>query len=114
MTQADLFSQVPLTPRQRGHRNAARAAQRTHAISPTWMETACAMVLTWGYQQSGPWLMEAARRAAEANGLRPPSEPRAWGAITLALKRAGQVRFVDYGPADSSNGSPKCRWEITR
>lgn len=59
-----------------------------------------------------PFMTEDVRDWAEENGLPPPPDRRAWGAIAIAAKRAGLVKSMGYAPQKSANshGAPKTLW----
>jgi hypothetical protein len=57
-----------------------------------------------------PFLSETFVLHAEAHGLAPPKDARAYGAIIRRAARRGQIVKVGYAPAASSNLSPKCLW----
>jgi len=102
------------TPRATGHRLAALSAQRAENVSPGWAERAIALAALYAARTGTPWLMEDARTYAERQGLPPPPDKRAWGAVTLALRRAGIIESCGTGAARSSHGSPKVLWRRTR
>lgn len=107
------FAPVPPTPRQRGHRSAARAASHANRVDPGWLERACAAVLAFAQATNGAsWLLEDARASALAGGLAEAVEPRAWGMVTRTLQRRGQIEACGYGPAKTSNGSAKVLWRL--
>ena len=73
-----------------------------------------------GLQQRAPVRRQAAPRGvshrggtekgAEAWGLSPPPDGRAWGHVMARARSRGLIVAVGYGPAASSNGSPKVLW----
>ena len=96
--------------RSKGHDAAEMAASRADRVSPGWTDAACTAVARFAARHQAAWLLEEARTYAEAEGLAPPPDKRAWGAVIQILRRRGVVKLVGYGAAVSSNGSPKCRW----
>jgi hypothetical protein len=86
------------------------AEHAEHEI-PGWQDAAIECVRRYAEQYSGePFLAEDARSWAARSGLPEPPEPRAWGAVMQATRRAGFIRRIGYAPARSSNLSPKVLW----
>lgn len=104
MRQPTLFN-----ARAAGHQAALRCADKADALAPGWLERACQSVVRYAHEAPGPFLLEDARAAAEADGLK-ARDGRAWGAVIQRLKRDGRIVFAGYGAAKSSHGSPKCAW----
>lgn len=48
--------------------------------------------------------------SAESNGFPAPPDKRAWGPVIMRAFKANVIKRVGYGPARSSNLSPKCIW----
>lgn len=110
MTQPSLFSRVPT--RQQAARRRDAALRQT---DPAWVRLAAAHVTSWAWQAHAdrtPWLLEDARRAYEDAGLPAPGDGRWWGEVPRTLKRRGVIEACGYGPAKSSNLSPKVLWRL--
>lgn len=100
-------------PRTQGlalaEQGAQRAADHADRKLSLWSEQAYAAFLRIG-KRMGVAHTDTIRRTAEAEGLPPPPDGRAWGFVAMAMRKAGHVLFAGYAPAKSSNGSPKCLW----
>ncbi|MGG2103801.1 hypothetical protein [Stenotrophomonas sp. NRRL B-14846] len=59
-----------------------------------------------------PFLIEEARRWAEANGLPPPPDARSWGAVTKRASIKKRIEKAGAAPAASSNCSLKPLWRF--
>lgn len=59
-----------------------------------------------------PFMTEDVRDWSETNGLPPPPDRRAWGAVAAAARKAGAVRSLGYAPQKSANAhrAPKTLW----
>lgn len=59
-----------------------------------------------------PFMTEDVRDWSEKQGLPPPPDRRAWGAIAVAAKKAGRIRSLGYAPQKSLNAhrAPKTLW----
>jgi len=115
--QQDLFEDRQLRDRalamieaeQRRDHGIARAALHADIVVESWNASADRWLGTYLEQQRGPFLAEQFV-AWLGERLAAPPDPRAWGAVIrrAALKR--RIVKVGYGPAASSNNSPKCVW----
>lgn len=117
--QFDLFSPAPrLTAcvnREAGRdfsykarRDAGIARARDHAEAdlPGWTETAAAFLAAYAEDCGGTFLVEQARTASVGR-LPQAANDKAWGAAAVFATRRGWIVKAGYGPASSSNGSPK-------
>lgn len=59
-----------------------------------------------------PFMTEDVRDWSEQNGLPPPPDRRAWGAVASSARRAGLVNSLGYAPQKSANAhrAPKTLW----
>lgn len=80
----------------------------------TWVERAAEMFQKLPVPGE-PFLVEDVREGAYMmEFIEPPPNEKAWGAAVQLARRRGWVRPIGYAPANSSNRSPKVRWEIVR
>jgi hypothetical protein len=88
-----------------------RVVDKADALTPGWSDGAYAAVCVYCKTHPHPFLLEEVREWAEAGGhVPPPHDGRSWGAVIQRARRAGVVRQDGFGPARSSNLSPKVRW----
>lgn len=84
---------------------ATQAAAHADRKSPGWSETAfeffCTHAASLGV--GAKFTTEEIRAAAESEGLPPPPDRRAWGAISVKAKRAGKIVHVGYAPAKAEH-----------
>lgn len=104
--QQDLFSAS-----EKGHAAAKASADRADREINDWTSKATAFFQEYAFLSVDSFLTEEARHYAESKGLPSPPDGRAWGHIAQAAKRAGIIVSVGFGPAQSSNGSPKVLWK---
>lgn len=84
----------------------ARAQDHADEDVPGWTETAAEFLRDYAQTVAGPFLVEQAR-AASRHRVPKPANGKAWGpAAVMAVKR-GWIVKAGFGPASSSNGSPK-------
>lgn len=84
----------------------ARAQEHAEADQPGWTEAAATFLRDYAQTVAGPFMVEQARIASK-HRVAIPENAKAWGpAAVLAVKR-GWIVKAGYGPASSSNGSPK-------
>jgi hypothetical protein len=116
-TQIDLFAPPPPPLRSdsraagtsyKTRRDAGIARARDHAEAdlPGWTETAAAFLAAYADDCGGTFLVEQAR-AASVGRLPQAANDKAWGAAAVFAIRRGWIAKAGYGPASSSNGSPK-------
>lgn len=91
------------------------AAAVAHANRETedWSTRAASLFTEYVALHPGETFMtEDVRQWAEAIGLPPPPDRRAWGAVAVAAKRNGLVRSLGYAPQKSANAhrAPKTLW----
>lgn len=88
-----------------------RAVEHADRTTDGWRFQALSLLVAYAHEVRKPFLVEDARRWAEARGLEPPPDGRAYGAVVrMAARRV--LKQAGYGPAASSNGSPKVLWEL--
>lgn len=117
MHQLDAFAAVPPethSPRQsrlRRELGITRAQLKAERSSPKWTDTAAEYLRGYATRIAvgQPFLIED---AIEASYGKAPSvaNRRAWGAAVQAAARREWIEKDGFGPARSSNGSPKPRW----
>jgi hypothetical protein len=83
----------------------ARARDHAEADLPGWTETAAGWLRVYAESCGGTFLCEQARAAAI--GVPEPANAKAWGAAVVMAVKRGWIVKAGYGPASSSNGSPK-------
>lgn len=84
----------------------ARAQDHAEDDIPGWTEAAAEFLRDYALTVAGPFLVEQAR-AASRHRVPAPANGKAWGpAAVMAVKR-GWIVKAGFGPASSSNGSPK-------
>lgn len=88
------------------------AAGHADRVLKHWRHQALGALTIFANLHGKPFLIEEARRCAEANGLPPPPDARAWGSVTQAAARGPcpRIRKVGAAPAASSNLSLKVQW----
>lgn len=118
MNQADLFAPSPVLtagstrraagPSYKARRDAgmARAQEHAEADNPGWTEAAAAFLVAYAESCGGTFLCEQAR-AASVGRLPQAENDKAWGAAVVMAVKRGWIVKAGYGPASSSNGSPK-------
>jgi predicted amidohydrolase YtcJ len=99
--------------KRKGEEGMATAVDHAEAVSPGWKDRAAALVLIYATQvrRGESFLTEEAREWAD---IEAPPDNRTWGGVVTSLKRDGLLVRVGYGPARSSNLSPKCYWAAVR
>lgn len=75
-----------------------------------WRYQALALLTAFASEHPGAFLIESAREYAQAHGLPSPPDGRAWGSVVRLAVSKRRIRKAGYGPAASSNCSPKCLW----
>lgn len=83
-----------------------RAQDHAEADAPGWTEEAAAFLREYARNCSGTFLCEQAR-AASKHWVPEPENGKAWGAAALYAMKRGWIVKAGFGPASSSNGSPK-------
>jgi hypothetical protein len=84
------------------------AAAQAHADADVseWTEMAAAFLRDYARSCGGTFLVEQARQAS-AGKIPAPDNLKAWGPAAAKAVRKGWIAKAGYGPACSSNGSPK-------
>lgn len=96
----------PGSYRDRRDAGIARAQEHAEADLPGWTETAAAFLAAYAEDCGGTFLCEQAR-AASVGRLPQAANDKAWGAAVVMAVKRGWIVKAGYGPASSSNGSPK-------
>lgn len=92
------------TPAESGIR---RSAERNEEANPGWHAAVMALVESWVRGRPGLFTIEALRSEL-ASKVKPPTDNRAWGAVTRSAMRRRLIQASGhFAPAVSSNGSPK-------
>lgn len=107
MGQIDLFAESARELRDLGMARVARSS------GDDWQDLAMGFLTEWIKHKPGPFFIEDVRHAAEARGIEPPPDRRAWGVVAMRAARAGFIRRVGYGPQKSPNAhmAPKSIWQ---
>ncbi len=88
-----------------------RSGDHADAVESGWRYQALALLVAFAKQQPGPFLIEQARAYAEANGLPPPPDARAWGSVVrLAASKRRIEKTGGAAAAASSNCSLNPLW----
>lgn len=122
MTQSDLFeyTERAASPKSGaadgrliGHAAAEVAADHADAVVHAWREAALSAANRFLASRAAPFVTSELVEFAEGKGVPPPPDRRAWGAIVLALARAGAIvktgAFVE-SPQASQHGTPVRQW----
>lgn len=88
----------------------ARSAAHANEVESEWTGQALGLLVAFALQVGRAFLVEEARAWAEAQGLPPPPDLRAWGTVTRRAMAKKRITKVGFGPAASSNCSPKVLW----
>lgn len=83
-----------------------RAADKAQRVSDGWNERALEAVHQFALEHE-TFLAEDVRKLCPTPE---GADGRAWGAVINAAKRRGWIKFEGAAPANSSNGSLKCKW----
>lgn len=87
-----------------------RAVDHANREESEWSGQALGMLTAFAAEATGPFLIEEVRPWAEARGLPPPPDTRAWGGVTRRAAAKKRIVKAGYGSAASSNCSPKVLW----
>lgn len=88
-----------------------QALCHAEAEAEGWGDRAMASLKRFIDSAREPFLIEDVRAAAEREGLDPPPDARAWGAVVMRAARAEIIRKAGYAPARTSHCSIKPLWE---
>lgn len=94
-----------------------RAVDHANSVEAEWSGQALGMLTAYAATRDEPFLIESARRWAEAHGLPKPPDDRAWGSVTRCArsKRHRVIERVEGATATGSiNKSPKPLWRRVR
>lgn len=102
--QIDIFARRDL-----GITRARAGAQRQHG--DPWTLSAATYLRLYANKigRGATFLLEDAR-AASIGRVAEPDNQKAWGAAAVLAAREGWIMKCGFGPAQSSNGSPKTLW----
>lgn len=88
-----------------------RSVDHANSVESEWSGQALGLLVAFAKQAGGAFLIEDARRYAEANGLPLPPDARAWGSVTRRAKAKQRIEKTgDASAAASSNCSLKPLW----
>lgn len=87
-----------------------RSADHANEAESEWTGQALALLVAFALQVRRPFLVEEARAYAQANGLPPPPDARAWGSVVRRAASKKRIEKVGAAPAASSNCSLKVQW----
>lgn len=87
-----------------------RSVDHANREESEWSGQALGLLVAFAKQAGRPFLIEEARAWAEANGLPPPPDARAWGAVTKRASVKKRIEKCGAGAAASSNCSLKPLW----
>lgn len=90
-----------------------RAADHANRVESEWTGQAIGFLTTFAHDIGRPFLIEEARAWAESKGCPPPPDARAWGSVARRCAAKKRIEKCGYGPAASSNCSPKVLWKLT-
>lgn len=96
---------------------AERAADHAERVEPGWKDFALGVLRLFAMlHPEATFMIEDVRAYAEARGLSPPPDPRAWGAVALQAKRDGLITRAGFssttrGPAHTH---PRNVWRLVR
>jgi hypothetical protein len=82
-------------------------------VSEGWSDRAYSFLVDYvGANPSRAFMAEDVRASAEAEGLPPPPDNRAWGGVVARAARAKVIRRLGYGAQKSvtCHCSPKSIW----
>lgn len=75
-----------------------RAVDHANHVEPGWQERAVGYVKAFALVRR-EFMCEEARRYAEAQGIGPPPDKRAWGAVMMKCARMGLIEKIGLGYA---------------
>jgi hypothetical protein len=89
------------------------AIARAVESNDDWKQKAYLAVCEFCNKHAGKeHLAEEIRVFAEAQGVAPLNDARAWEPILKRAEKNGVIKNVGYAPTKSSNGSPKVLWRM--
>ena len=88
-----------------------QAQDHPDRVIDDWSERAYGFLVDYAAANPGMAFMgEDIRAAADGAGFPAPPDSRALGPVVSRAFRARIIKRIGYGPARSSNLSPKCIW----
>ena len=104
---------IDFTPAlERAQLGMERAVNHANRVESEWSGQALGLLVAFARQHAEPFLIEEARRWAEANGLPPPPDARSWGTVTKRASIKKRIEKAGAAPAASSNCSLKPLWRF--
>lgn len=91
-------------------RGAQQAVDHANAVESEWSGQALGLLVAYAIAHPGPFLTEDARPWAEAQGLPPPPDPRAWGQVVKRARAKGRLRKTGEFAISRVSKSPKPLW----
>lgn len=96
-------------------RDAAMSAAEDHAnrVHGDWSARAYLMVTKY-IRRGGLFMAEDVRAWAEGEGLPPPPDPRAWGAVIMRAAKEGLIKRIGYEPSRNRQAHlrPTAVWQV--
>lgn len=89
-----------------------RAVTHANNTESEWSGQALGLLAAFAVEVGRPFLIEEVRPWAEAKGLPPPPDGRAWGAVTRRAAAKKRIQKVGAAAAASSNCSLKVLWQL--
>ena len=87
-----------------------RSVNHANRVESEWSGQALGLLIAFAMSIGRPFLVEEARAYAEATGLPPPPDKRAWGSIPRRARAKRRLEVCGSGAAASSNCSLKRLW----
>lgn len=97
--------------RAMGHQGAELAAAAADSQHEGWKVAALSFFLDYGRAHGGEFMTEDVRHASKGH-VPQPKNPRSWGHVALAAKKAGQIEFARFDTSNDpkSHGAPSNVW----
>jgi hypothetical protein len=89
-----------------------RSVDHANRVESEWSGQALGHLVAFALETKRPFLIEEVRPWAEARGLPPPPDGRAWGAVTRRAAAKKRIQKVGAAAAASSNCSLKVLWQL--
>lgn len=97
---------------ERRDQGVERSVAHANRVESEWSGQALALLVAYAIEVKRPFLVEEVRPWAEARGLPPPPDARAWGGIARRAKAKQRIQKVGAAAAASSNASLKVLWQL--
>jgi len=108
--QADLFAHAE----RRRDRGIQRALSHAEETAQNWNRDADRLLRDYLSSMNGAQFLTEQFVAFTAGKIVRPPDGRAWGGVIQRAAAAHHIVKVGYGPAATSNCSPKCLWRERR